>query len=105
MEGKLLGGRKRGMISTQREQYTLGDSVVVTARALDRHFEPLMVPSLGLHVRLQPEADGETGRPSTDADTAARPVSLGPIPGRDGYYQGRFVPERTGTFRLPPPLD
>ncbi len=100
VEGKLLGGRKRGMISTQREQYTLGDSVVVTARALDRHFEPLMVPSLGLHVRLQPEADGETGRPSTDADTAARPVSLGPIPGRDGYYQGRFVPERTGTFRL-----
>lgn len=99
VEGKLLGGRKRGMISTQREQYALGDSVVVTARALNEKFEPLLLPSLGLRVRLQPDSDDGAGGPSTDA-AAGRSVSLGPIPGRDGYYQGRFVPERTGTFRL-----
>ena len=111
VEGKLLGGRARGSIATQKEQFDLGDSVVITARALDERFNPLQLPVLELKAiaaeAARPASDGEDG--TTDvgaaagaANEAARStaVSLSPIPGREGYYQGRFVPSRTGVYKL-----
>ncbi len=106
VEGKLLGGRQRGLITTPRDQYGLGASVVVTARALDVGFDPLVLPDLELGVSLQPggrapirssTGDANAGGPAT---TAIKSVVLTPIPGRPGYYQGRMVPDRVGTYRL-----
>ena len=50
VEGKLLGGRARGQILTSKDQYEVGDTVVLTVRALDEGFGPLLMPELPLRV-------------------------------------------------------
>lgn len=102
VEGKLMGGRARGSVTTPKQQYDLGESVVITARALDERYNPLQLPALELKAvpaskRADPgAADGETPPPAEDYTN----VSLVPIPGREGFYQGRFVPRRTGAYQL-----
>jgi hypothetical protein len=94
IEGKLVGGRARCQIQTAKDQFELGDSVVVTVRALDEKFEPLFAPQLDLAVAPL----GPAGQ--IDAAVEPRTIALVPVPGRDGYYQGRFVADRPGTTRL-----
>ncbi len=95
VESRLLGGKSRGEILTQNDEFDLGETIMLTVRALDERFNPLLLPQLELEVAgaeaEQPEQAGEGGRQS---------IWLAPIPGRDGYYQGRFLPEAAGTIRL-----
>lgn len=86
MEGKLLGGKQRGVIMTDQDQFNAGDTVVVTLRALDERFEPVTVPSIDLEV--------------VQSDEAPRTVVLTATPGREGFYQGRFVVDRVGPVRI-----
>jgi len=96
VEGKLLGGRARGQILSSKDQYEVGDTVVLTVRALDEKFGPLLMPELSLRVApVDGRASGSAGETPGD-----QIVSLTPIPGREGYYEGRFVPNAVGTFRL-----
>lgn len=91
VEGKLLGGRARGQILTSKDEFELGETVVVTVRALDERFNPLLVPELGLQIS-QSAGKG----PSKNART----IDLTPISGREGYFEGRFVPPEIGALRL-----
>jgi hypothetical protein len=94
VEGKLLGGRSRGVIISPKDQYELGEAVEITVRALNESFNPLVVPELELAVtRNVGENEGGTR-------AEAQPNRLTPIPDREGYYQGRFVPDGPGTYRL-----
>jgi len=95
VEGKLLGGRARGLILTEKEAYETGDSVVVTVRALDDRFQPLLLPELDLWV----EPTGAT-EDETRSDDGERVVQLSPMLGREGYYQGRFVAREAGALQL-----
>ncbi|MFQ5423745.1 MAG: hypothetical protein ACE5F9_07160 [Phycisphaerae bacterium] len=99
VEGKLLGGRRRGRITTERTQYHPGESVVVTAQTLNERFEPLDLPALELTVTRRAAA-AEGDEPESEAAAGPRTVTLEPMPGRDGVYQGRFVPGEIGTLRL-----
>jgi hypothetical protein len=108
VEGRLLGGRSRGTIITQKDHFDLGDSVVVNARVLDERYNPIQLPALEMQVEAiqagrnateENESEDGEAREATGAAAAAR-VQLTPVPGKDGFYQGRFVPERTGSFRL-----
>ena len=102
VEGKLMGGRARGSVTTPKQQYDLGESVVITARALDESYNPLQLPALELKAipaskRAEPgAAEGASEAPADEYTN----VSLMPIPGREGFYQGRFVPRRTGAYHL-----
>jgi len=96
VEGKLLGGRSRGQILTAKDRYDIHESVAVTVRALDEHFDPLVLPELELTVARQPRTGDEGG--AATAETLL--VGLAPIPGRDGHYAGRFVPNNVGSWRL-----
>jgi len=86
MEGRLLGGSQRGMLSAERDRYDVGDSVVVTLRALNERFEPLVADSCELLV--------ESG------DESPRHVTMTPLVGREGFFSGRFIADRAGTLRL-----
>lgn len=102
VEGKLMGGRARGSVTTPKQQYDLGESVVITARALDESYNPLQLPALELKAvpaskRAEPGAS-EDASPAPAEDFTS--ISLMPIPGREGFYQGRFVPRRTGAYHL-----
>lgn len=96
VEGKLLGGRARGQILTAKDRYDVHESIAVTVRALDEHFDPLVLPELELTVARQSRA-GDDGNEAA-AETLL--VGLAPIPGRDGHYAGRFVPNQIGSWRL-----
>lgn len=84
-EGKLLGGTRRGMIMTEGDQYSLGDAVTVTARLFDRQYKPL-------------RRDRIMARFAVDQDSGE--VTLLPRGDMPGWYEGRFVPDRTGNYRI-----
>jgi len=85
VEGKLAGGNRRGMVLTQRDTYQLGDAVNVTVRLLDRSFQPSDVESVEAAYRIE----GDAGR-----------LMLSRIADRPGWYEGRFVPPRTGSCEI-----
>lgn len=84
-EGKLLGGTKRGMLLTEADQYSLGEAVTVTARLFDTQYKPLRRDQ----VLAQYDLDGEKG----DFVLTARRD-------RPGWFEGRFVPYRTGSYHI-----
>ena len=84
-EGKLLGGTSRGILLTERDQYSLGEAVTVSARLFDARYEPL-------------ERDQV---PASYVDqTQTREFALTAQRYLPGWYEGRFVPGRTGTHRI-----
>jgi hypothetical protein len=84
-EGKLLGGAKRGMLFTEADQAALGDVVRVSARLFDARFEPLVRDEIAAEYRVESER--------TEFTLRARPE-------RPGWFEGQFVPDRVGSFRV-----
>jgi hypothetical protein len=84
-EGKLFGGSKRGLIVTDSDQFSMGESVTVTARLFDKRFEPLQRGEVEANVTV----GGESGA-----------FTLTAKPGQPGWYEGRFVPDRVGLYRV-----
>jgi hypothetical protein len=84
-EGKLLGGAKRGMILTEADQFSLGETVSVTARLFDREYKPLRMDQIA-------------ARYSVDHDSGE--FTLSALRDRVGWFEGRFVPDRTGNYRI-----
>jgi hypothetical protein len=84
-ESKQLGGSRRGTLLTDKDQVAVGEAVTVTARLFDVRFEPLVRPE----VEAEYSVEGER-----------TPFILTPRSDRAGWYEGRFVPDRVGTFRV-----
>jgi hypothetical protein len=85
-ETRSLSGNRRGTIDVDRNEYELGDSVLVLVRALDERYEPLAESTLQATVR------GE--------DQWTQAVELRLVPGQEGVYEGTFTAQRTGTFQI-----
>ncbi len=84
-EGKLLGGSKRATLLVENEHPVLGEAVTVTARLMDVRFEPL----------ARDEVSAQYSAEDQKADfplTARRD--------RPGWFEGRFVPDRVGSYRI-----
>ncbi len=84
-EGKLLGGAKRGMLFTESDQAALGEAVRVTARLFDARYEPLTREEVAAEYRVDSDR--------TEFVLRARPD-------RPGWFEGQFVPDRVGSFRV-----
>lgn len=84
-EGKLLTGAKRGMLLTEADEYALGETVTVTARLFDAQYKPLRRDQ----VPAQYVVDGQ----KSELMLTARPET-------EGWFEGRFVPDRTGSFEI-----
>lgn len=84
-EGKLLGGTKRGMLMTESDQFSLGEAVTLTARLFNERYEPLNRERVPAYYEIEGER--------TDLELMARPD-------RPGWFEGRIVPDRTGTYRI-----
>jgi len=82
MEGKLLGGGRRGILMTDRDTFAVGEPITLTARLLNENHMPL-------------EAS-EVSAVATTEDGADVPVSLKAEPGRPGWFRGRLGPTRVG---------
>ncbi len=86
IEGRLLGGRKRGRIETNRDVYDVGERIVIRARLYDAQFKPLIEPQIEAVVR---EPGGAT-----------RPLTLKPVPNRHGYYRGAYGAGGAGSHEI-----
>ncbi len=84
-EGKLLGGSKRATLLVENEHPALGEAVTVTARLLDSRFEPLQRDEVAAQVSVEDQR--------TDFPLTARRD-------RPGWFEGRFVPDRVGNYRI-----
>ena len=81
--GRLLRGKSHGQISTERDCYSMGETVRVTGRLFDAVYRPLVAPFVKVRVA---SGDGATGQD----------IELTPMPGRDGVYGGSFAARSLG---------
>ncbi|MGQ9650131.1 MAG: hypothetical protein ACUVXJ_08470 [Phycisphaerae bacterium] len=86
VEGKLLGGQKRGLIQPKKDQCSVGEAVSIEARLLDSKFSPLARDTVEMTV----EAEGVPGHP----------VLLKAQPDRPGWYHGELTPTEIGVYQL-----
>jgi hypothetical protein len=84
-EGKLLGGKGRGALLVDKDRPAIGDAVVVSARLLDQRYEPVREERI-------------TGWYEAEGDR--RELTLLATPQRPGWFEGRFVPDRAGRYRI-----
>ena len=85
-EGKLVGTTKRFRVATDRSEYRAGEKVTVTARVLDRKFEPSRAPEVRARVE---------GGPGNVTTLILRPVAAEP-----GSFRGSMTPRRPGGYRV-----
>lgn len=81
-QGRLEGRKGRVRISVDPAEPRLGQAVRFFAKAQDKNYRPLDVPSLKAIVR--------------PTEGAEREVVLASIPGKPGQYQGEFIPDSMG---------
>jgi len=81
--GRILKGKSRAQISTDRDRYDLGATVRVTARFFDASYRPLVAPLVKARVV---SSDGQT---SHDIELAA-------VAGEDGIYTASFAARYLG---------
>ncbi len=84
-EGRLLGGNQRGTLLTDSDNFSLGQAVNVSARLLDVRFEPLIRPEVKAAYTLDGERTNFVLSPRADGA---------------GWYEGRFIPDRVGSYRI-----
>jgi len=89
VEGKLAGGNQRGVILTDKDTYQLGALVQVSARLFDRAYKPLESPEVTATYRL---------------DDDERMLKMARSADRPGWFEGSFVPPRTGSCQLTLPI-
>ncbi len=84
-EGRLLGQARGGVVLTDRDRYAPGDTVNVSARLLNKQYEPLAAD----RVRAIASMEGEDREFSLEARSA-----------EPGWFEGSFTADRVGTFRV-----
>jgi len=84
-ESKQLGGAKRGTLLTDSDEFSLGEAVTVRARLFDARYEPLD--------RAEAIAKYQV------ADQVGE-LPLAAVGDRPGWFEGRFVPDRIGAYRI-----
>jgi von Willebrand factor type A domain len=86
IEGRLLEGKRRGYVATERARYQRKDLVVVTAELNDPQSKPIVAPEITATVSID-------GKP-------AEPVTLKPLPNRPGQYQATMTALNLGRHVL-----
>lgn len=85
---RLLGENKRVRLETDRKSYNIGERVLIQATLLDEEYRPLRVPAYNVLIEPVPPK-GE-----------ARSVSLKPVAGMDGMYQGYVMADKGGIYQV-----
>lgn len=87
---RLLGENRRVRVELERSDYKVGQRVPIFAHALTEGYEPLDMMQLEVQVE------------ALDEQSATRTLALQPVPDSPGLYQGVFVPDAEGRYRLNP---
>ncbi|MCX6900809.1 MAG: VWA domain-containing protein [Verrucomicrobia bacterium] len=85
-QGRLLGGMKRLVLTTDHDEYSLGQRITVRAKALDAGYKPAAMDHFEALVKT--------------ASTTARVLRLDPIAGTAGEFEGSLVAEQLGLCEI-----
>ncbi|MCX6909061.1 MAG: VWA domain-containing protein [Verrucomicrobia bacterium] len=85
-QGRLLGGMKRLVLTTDHDEYSLGQRITVRAKALDASYKPAAMDYFEAQVKT--------------TSTAARVLRLDPIAGAAGEFEGSLVAEQLGLCEI-----
>lgn len=85
--GRLLRGKSHGQISTERDCYSMGETVRVTGRLFDAVYRPLVAPFVKVRVV---SGDGAPGQE----------IELPAMAGREGVYGGSFTARALGPHEI-----
>jgi hypothetical protein len=85
-QGRLLGGMKRLVLTTDHDEYSLGQRITVRAKALDAGYKPAAMDLFEAQVKT--------------ASTAVRALRLDPIAGAAGEFEGSLVAEQLGLCEI-----
>ncbi|MFW6162495.1 MAG: VWA domain-containing protein, partial [Planctomycetota bacterium] len=87
VEGRLVGGKRRGRITTDRDVYPVGRRVAISAKLYDAAFEPLAEPTVPVVIT---------------AASGGAPVEalLKAVPDRPGRYEGSALGTQLGVNEL-----
>jgi hypothetical protein len=85
---RLLGGSKRTQLTTDRQNYLIGDRISVYARLYNIGFEPVQEPSINAVYTLK---SGEGRR---------QEITLRPLPEQAGLYRAEFIANAPGSYEF-----
>jgi hypothetical protein len=85
-QGRLHRGASGGVLLTERDRYSVGQTVVVRAQLRDERGEPYQATEAALTI-MTPDGAVETANLLDDGE-------------RDGNFSGQFTPSREGSYRL-----
>lgn len=86
LDGRLSSGRRRGRIDTNRDTYSFGDQVAITATLYDAQYQPLTQEKVTVYHHVQ------GGR--------VTPLELKLLPKRGGVYVGELTARHLGLNEL-----
>lgn len=107
-QGRLLGGLKRLSLTTDRDEYSLGQRITVRAKVLDASYKPALMERFEVRLKM-----GSAGTASADsrsllapnaAGTAAlaneRLLRLEPVAGAAGEFEGSVLADQLGLYEV-----
>jgi hypothetical protein len=100
IEGRLMAGQRSITLETDRESYSLGTPVAITAKVFEGPGSSTDTPSLTVRVEQVAAEIEASGTRETVKNPVRAEVKLTPIMNAEGVFTGRYVPPRTGYYRL-----
>jgi hypothetical protein len=85
-QGRLLGGMKRLVLTTDHDEYSLGQRITVRAKALDASYKPAAMEKFEAQVKV--------------ANAGERNLRLDPVAGAAGEFEGSLMAEQLGLCEI-----
>jgi hypothetical protein len=85
-QGRLLGGMKRLVLTTDHDEYSLGQRITVRAKALDASYKPAAMEKFDARVKV--------------ANAGERELRLDPVAGATGEFEGSVMAEQLGLCEI-----
>jgi hypothetical protein len=85
-QGRLLGGMKRLVLTTDHDEYSLGQRITVRAKVLDAGYKPAAMEKFEARVKA--------------ANAGERDLRLDPVAGAAGEFEGSLLAEQLGLYEV-----
>ncbi|MBM3889093.1 MAG: hypothetical protein FJ388_08195 [Verrucomicrobia bacterium] len=97
-QGRLLGGLKRLVLTTDRDEYSLGQRITVRAKVLDAGYKPAVMEKFEVQVKV----GQASSLPSDEGSQAGglRHLRLEPIAGTAGEFEGSLLADQLGLYEV-----
>jgi len=97
-QGRLLGGLKRLALTTDRDDYSLGQRITVRAKVLDASYKPAAAEKFEVRVNVGQASNLSSGQESQAG--SLRHLQLEPVAGVAGEFEGSLLAGQLGLHEI-----